>query len=216
MDPLHFCIAVAPLAVYLTLLGVINLSGRAFVTTGSRDAAALGIGLSGLMVAGPMELFFPANAALWAGVLVWPLLLTFYGLCVSLIVLMMRPRLVIYNINYEKIRPILGDLANQLDSKSRWSGDNLFIPAINVHLHLEANALLSNIQLVASGPRQSYEGWRKLELKLRSELRDVRTRPNALGLGLLIVSGLIASVTAFWMISDQQEIAKLLRQMLRI
>ena len=216
MDPLHFCIAVAPLAVYFSLLGIINMSGRPFITTGSRDAAALGIGLSGLMVAGPMELFFPSNAAEWAGALVWPLMLAFYGLCVSLIVLMMRPRLVIYNVNYEKLRPILGDLANSIDPKSRWSGDSLFIPSINVHLHMESVPLLMNVQLVSSGPNQSYEGWRKLEKELKKAAGEIRSRPNALGLGLLILSGVIAVGTAFWMVSQQQEVAEAIREMLRM
>ena len=48
MDPLHFCIAIAPLAVYLLLLGVMNLRGRPFVTTGARDAAALALAWSDL------------------------------------------------------------------------------------------------------------------------------------------------------------------------
>ena len=56
MDPLYFCIAIAPLAVYLLMLGIINLRGKPFVTTGARDAAALGIGLVGFVVIGPMEL----------------------------------------------------------------------------------------------------------------------------------------------------------------
>ena len=62
VNPLHFCIAIAPLSVYLVMLGVLNLQRRSFVTTGARDAAALGIAISGLIVAGPMELFFPESA----------------------------------------------------------------------------------------------------------------------------------------------------------
>lgn len=216
MDPLHFCIAAAPLAVYFALLGIINMTRRPFITTGPRDAAALGIGLSGLMVAGPMELFFPANAAQWAGIFVWPLLLAFYGLCVSLLVLLMRPRIVIYNMSYDRLRPILGDLANEIDGKSRWSGDNLYIPSINVQLHVESNPLMLNVQLVSTGNRQSFEGWRKLEQKLKLAVRDVRSRANALGLGLLIVAAFIAAGTGYWLITEQQEIAKALRDMLRM
>ena len=51
MDPLHFCIAVAPFAVYLLLFGYLNLRGRPFVTTGARDSAALAIGIIGLAAA---------------------------------------------------------------------------------------------------------------------------------------------------------------------
>ena len=58
MDSLHFCIAVIPLAVYLLMMGLLNLRRRPFVTTGARDAATLGIGVVGFVIAGPMELFF--------------------------------------------------------------------------------------------------------------------------------------------------------------
>ena len=74
MDPLHFCIAVAPLAVYLFLLGVLNLKGFPFVTTGSRDGAALAIGMVGFVIIGPMELFFPEGAASRFGAWVWIML----------------------------------------------------------------------------------------------------------------------------------------------
>ena len=103
MDPLHFCIAIAPLSVYLLMLAFLNLRRRPFVTTGARDAGALGIGVCGLIVAGPMELFFPQGAASQFGAWVWLLLIVFYGLCVSLLVLMMRARIVIYNITLEPV-----------------------------------------------------------------------------------------------------------------
>ncbi|MEM9410566.1 MAG: hypothetical protein AAGA30_05600, partial [Planctomycetota bacterium] len=162
MDPLHFCIAIAPLSVYFLMLGILNLIGRPFVTTGARDAAALGIGISGLMMAGPMELFFPEAAASQYGSFVWVLLVSFYGLCVSLIVLLMRSRIVVYNASLEQIRPILNQIAMDFDRKSRWTGDSLLIPDLQVHLHLEAVDWLRNVQLTSGGVNQSIEGWRKL------------------------------------------------------
>ena len=62
LDPLHLCIALGPLAVYLLVIGRINLSRSPFVTTGTRDAAALAVGIAGLAVAGPLELFVPYAA----------------------------------------------------------------------------------------------------------------------------------------------------------
>ena len=50
VNPIHFFFAFAPLAVYLSLLGMINLGKRPFITTGVRDAAALGIGVGGLVI----------------------------------------------------------------------------------------------------------------------------------------------------------------------
>ena len=215
VDPLHFCIAIAPLSVYLVMLGFLNLQRRSFVTTGARDAAALGIAISGLVVAGPMELFFPESAASQYGSFVWILLLSFYGLCVSLVVLLMRSRIVIYNINSEQLRPILNQVAMDLDKKSRWTGDSLLIPELNVHLHLEPVDWLRNVQLTSGGINQSFEGWRTLEIELRKALRPIRVRSNILGIGFLLVAGLLAAASASWMISDPQSVAQSLDNLLR-
>lgn len=215
INPLHFCIAIAPLSVYLFMLGVLNLQRRSFVTTGARDAAALGIAISGLVVAGPMELFFPESAASQYGSFVWILLLSFYGLCVSLVVLLMRSRIVIYNINSEQLRPILNQVAMDLDKKSRWTGDSLLIPDLNIHLHLEPVDWLRNVQLTSGGINQSFEGWRKLEVELRNALQPIRVRSNILGMGFLFIAGLLAVVSAGWMLADPQSVAQSLDDLLR-
>ena len=215
MDPLHFCIAVAPLSVYFLMLGFLNLYGRPFVTTGARDAAALGIGISGLVIAGPMELFFPEAAASQYGSFVWILLISFYGLCVSLVVLLMRSRIVVYNVSLEQLRPILNQVAMELDKKSRWTGDSLLIPGLQVHLHLEAVDWLRNVQLTSGGINQSFEGWRKLEIELGKALKQIRVGPNLFGLGLLAAAGVMAACSATWMISDPQSVAQSLQEILR-
>lgn len=215
MDPLHFCIAVAPLSVYLLMLGLLNLMGRPFVTTGARDAAALGIGISGMVIAGPMELFFPEAAASQYGSFVWILMISFYGLCVSLVVLLMRSQIVVYNINAEQLRPLLNQVAIGLDKKSRWTGDSLLIPNLNVHLHLEAVDWLRNVQLTSGGLNQSFEGWRKLENELRIGLATIRVGPNILGIGMLLTSAAFAIGSAAWMISESQSVAQSLDEILR-
>ena len=110
MDPLHLCIALGPLAIYFLLLGSLNLSRRPFVTSGTRDAAALGIGIGGFVIAGPIELFLPEAATVRMGVWGWPTCIAFYVLCLSLAVLLMRPRIVIYNVTFEQLRPSLADI----------------------------------------------------------------------------------------------------------
>ena len=37
IDPLRFAIAIGPLAIYLLVMGIVNLMSRPFVTTGARD-----------------------------------------------------------------------------------------------------------------------------------------------------------------------------------
>ena len=215
MDPLHFCIAVGPLAVYLLLLGVMNLRGRPLVTTGARDAAALGIGLVGFVIAGPMELFFPEGAASRFGGWVWLMLIVFYGLCVSLTVLLMRPRLVVYNVTREQVRPLLSEIATRCDSGSRWTGDSLIIPKLGVHLQLESVDWLKNVQLVASGNQQSFEGWSKFESELKTGLKNMKVRPSMLGYVMLGVSLTLAVCCCSWMLLDKTAVAQALDEMLR-
>jgi hypothetical protein len=215
MDPLHFCIAVAPLSVYFLLFGIINLKRRPFVTTGARDTAALAIGISGLIVAGPMELFFPEAAASRWGGLVWIVLIAFYGLCVSLLVLLMRPRIVVYNIGKEELRAILNQVGVKLDKKSRWVGDSLMLPDSNVHLNMESQDWLRNVQLTAGGSRQNLDCWRAIEMELKSAVDPLRVNRNPIGLGMILVSAALAVITAVWMVAEKLAVAQALNELLR-
>lgn len=208
MDSLHFCIAVVPFAVYLLMIGLLNLRRHPFVTTGARDAATLGIGVVGFVIAGPMELFFPEGAASQFGAWVWVSLIVFYGLCVSLMVLLMRPRLVIYNVSLEELRPILSKIALELDPKSRWIGNALVVPQLKVHMHVEAVEWLRNVQMLAGGNQQSMEGWLRMERELKQHMVKVAVGPNVMGVPFLIVSGLLAVAAATFLIRDA-EVVKL-------
>ena len=215
VDPLHFVIGVGPLAVYLLLIGILNYSKRPFLTTGGRDATALGVAISGLIIAGPMELFMPPAAADRFAGWVWILLLMFYGLCVSLFILLMRPRLVIYNISVDQLRPLLMEAVQEIDKESRWAGDSLTVPNLGIQLHVEPS-ILRNVQLVSSGPKQSLDGWLKLEEKLTETLKPVRSSRNPIGLGMMILAGLIGLTGAIWMLSSPQSVAQSLSEMLRM
>jgi len=215
MDPLHFCIAVVPLSVYLLMLGLLNLRRRPFVTTGARDIAALGVGVVGLMIAGPMQLFFPESAASQFGAWVWLMLLVFYGLCISLMVLLMRSRIVIYNVSMEKLRPALTLVAMEMDRKSRWVGDSLIIPSAGIHLHAEPVRWLLNVQLTAVGHNQSQDGWMTLEVELGKSLEKIPVGINLVGIPFISISVLLATVTALWMLNDQASVAASFENMWR-
>lgn len=216
MNPLHFAIIAAPLGVYLMLIGLVNLRRRPFVTTGARDAAAIGIAISGLVIAGPMELFFPESAAGRFGPYVWLLLLAFYGLCVSLIVLLMRPRIVVYNLGTQGLRPILGDVAIRLDPKARWSGDSLMLPSLDVQLNLEGNSWLNSSQLVSVGDKQRFESWRLLEKELREQLGTMRCETVVFGVALLMAALTLATVSIAWIIYQPEIVRDSLANMLRL
>lgn len=215
LDPLHFAIAMGPLAVYCLLLGTINLRSRPFVTTGTRDTLALGIAVSGFVIAGPMELFLPTQAAHRFGPLVWVLMIAFYGLCLTLLVLLMRPRLVIYNSTIDQLRPILAGVVSELDKDSRWAGDSLSLPNLGVQLHIESFALMRNTQLVASTRQQSYIGWRHLEMALTRALLDARSGSNLYGIVLILLSVVLTITMTVWGVAQQQELARSLKEMLQ-
>lgn len=215
MDPLHLCIALGPLAIYLLLLGMINLSRRPFVTSGARDAAALGIAIGGFVVAGPMELFLPEAAAVRMGIWVWPTCISFYVLCLSLAVLLMRPRIVIYNVTVEQLRPSLAEIVQQLDKESRWAGDSLVMPNLGVQLTVESQGMMKNVQLTSAGVEQSFQGWRLLEMELAAVLRTVKGTRNPYGMSFVMFGLLIAASVVFWLTRDPQGVAQALNEMLR-
>ncbi|HMP78748.1 MAG TPA: hypothetical protein PKD54_04810 [Pirellulaceae bacterium] len=215
MDPLRFTIACLPLAVYCLMLALLHLRQQPFVTTGARDSAALGIAIVGLVAVGPMELFFPEGAAIHFGFYIWPLLFLFYGLCVSLVVLLMRPRLVVYNVTTDQLRPLLTEIAGEMDQKSRWTADSLIIPNRRIHLCVESVEWLNTVQIVSTGSRQSLEGWRELESRLKAASKTVKVRPSVWGLGFLVVAISIAIAGFVWMALDTQSVAQVWRDLLR-
>ena len=215
LDPLRLAIALGPLAVYLLVLGVVNLSSRPLVTTGARDTAALGVAVGGLAIVGPMELFFPENAAVHLGGWVWLVLLAFYALCVTLLILLMRPRLVIYNVTCDQLRPILAEVVTDLDRQARWVGDSLILPALQVQLYLEPFGAMKTIQLVSAGPRQSHGGWRRLERALAPALQQLRGTPNPYGLSLILFGLAMMVLVAVAVLDNPQAVALQWQEMLR-
>jgi hypothetical protein len=184
---------------YLLLLGAVNLSRRSLLVSGVRDAAALALAVSGMVIIGPMELFFPFESAVKLGSYVWLLLLALYVMCVVLWLLLLRPRLVIYNISADKLRPILADVVGQFDGDARWAGDSLAIPGLGVQLYMDNFAPLRSMSLISAGGNQNHVGWRRLELSLRAALarEEVARNPRGLSLifaGLLCIAGIVLAI----------------------
>ena len=126
MEPFSACVALGPLAIYLLLVGMINLSPRPLVVSGTRETLALGLALAGLVIVGPMQLFLPREAAAQFGWGVWLLLSAFYVLCVLLATMLARPRLVVYNVALDDLPRELIATAERLDHDSRWIGGATF------------------------------------------------------------------------------------------
>jgi hypothetical protein len=217
MDPFHLCLGLGPVSVYLLLIGRINLGRRPFLTTGTRDALALAIALCGLAVVGPLRLFMPSGALLQLmGPWIWLPLIALYGLCCLLAVLLMRPRLVVYNATVSQLRPVLDQVAGQLDAGRHWAGSTLVLPDLGVQCVLEDSPAMQNVQLVAIGSAvQDLQGWRRLELSLRAALRSLPVEPNRRGLSLLLFGVLLAAVILYSLGEQPREVARGLEEFLQ-
>jgi hypothetical protein len=215
-DIFSACVALGPVAIYLLLLGIINSSRRPLVVTGTRETLTLGLALMGLIVVGPMHLFMPQEAAARFGALVWGLLLGFYVLSLMLAIMLSRPRLVVYNMTLDELRPILSEAAARLDHGSIWAGKALSMPQMRVHLQVEGFAPMRNVTLSATHDEQSVGGWRRLAAALRSTLQhtSVTNQTQGLRLILFLVGLLIMLALALKVAYDPQKIAQGLSKML--
>jgi hypothetical protein len=199
MDSLHLCLALGPIAVYFLTLGAINLSRRPCLVSGDRDLAALALALLGLAIVGPFRLFLPEVSIVYFGNFVWLMVLALYALWTTMIILSLRPRLVIYNITAAKLRPILAEAVEKLDSDARWAGDSLVLPGLGVQLCIDGYVGMKNVSLKSVGGRQDFQGWKKLETALSAALAREKFSRNPHGLSLLFAGaltagGLIASI----------------------
>ena len=212
VDPLRLAIALIPLAAYLLVLGIFNVRRRPMLVSGGNDLAALGIALSGVIFVGPLELFYPEAARAQFGNYVWLFLLSFYWLWVWLAVLMARPRLVIYNISVEELRPVLAEAAAELDPQARWAGENLALPALGVQFHMDSLALMRNVSLVSSGSHQNLDGWQRLARSLNVALTKIRVQSNPRAVGILLAAVLMFVGSLVNMLNHPMEVAQAVRE----
>jgi hypothetical protein len=217
MEAVPLAVAAGPLALYLLMLGFMNLRRRPTVVAGSKDAAALAFAISGLIVVGPMNLFLPAAAVIRFGPFAWLLLLGCYGLCAVLYILVARPRLVVFNISVDRFRSVLVPLAERLDHDVQIAGDAVQMPQLSLQFHFETASAMRNVSLIATGDRQSYSGWKRLHRELIAELRQVEVRRNPRGFTLLACGLALLGWSALGLVQTPGAvIAQQLRDILRV
>ena len=218
MEPFHQCLAFGPVAIYMLLLGAINLSRRPLVVSGGRDMAALGLAVSGMVFVGPMSLLFPESVAAHFGPAgtkyLWLMFVALFAAGLVTLLLILRPRLVIYNISVDQLRPILAEIVERIDADARWAGDCLYLPGLGVQLHVESLSWMRNVSLVSSGPKQDYHGWSRLELELATALRHVESTWSVAGLMLLSVGNVMVLPLAWAIVHNPQAIARTVFELL--
>ncbi|TWU25618.1 hypothetical protein [Bythopirellula polymerisocia] len=211
-DPLRLTIALLPVASYCLMLGILNARRKPFITTGGADLATLGVALSGMVFIGPIELFRPEAASVEFGGYVWLFLLLLYGLGIWLTMLLSRPRLIIYNISSEELRPVLSEAARSLDPQARWAGDSLSLPTVGIQLHLETFEIMRNVSLVASGAKQNLTSWRQLAGLLGARLDSLSVDSNPRWLGIVLFAILLLATSMIHMLNHPQQIAQAMQE----
>ncbi len=194
IDSAQLIVGMGPLAIYLLFIAVINLLSKPFLVSGGRDLVALATGVSGLVMIGPVQLFTPPELLVRLGPYYWLLLLLLYASSVSLWILFLRPRLVIYNIGGEEIRQLVSRIALQMDPASRWAGHTLEMPQAGLLIKLASTAAFRNATLSAESDYINIASWRRLTAELAAALHQARVARNPRGITLGIV-GLVILVT---------------------
>jgi len=206
VDPFAILLALLPLIGYLIVFSLIRLSGSVLATTGGRDIAALSFAISGLIFVGPIELVFSRPAVTVFGEKVWIALLIFYGLCVALIALTSRPKLVVYGRTpSETFGPLLA-AARSIDPEA--SGDAEFLqvvlPSIGVRLRADGQRMADCAEILAFEPNVPPAFWDKLLGDLRRELSGTTvTRPRQ-GFAMLIAAGILSGFLCWGSFGDQE------------
>lgn len=195
MNAFVVCLSLIPLAAYFLLLGIIHASRRPFILSDSEDIALLSAAVSGMVFAGPMNLFYPINAAIQYGSYIWLILAIFYILITLLVILYSRPRLIVYNIDKTSLKEILERIADQLDDQSTWAGDSLYMPQENIDLHLEFVSGLNNVTIVSNDKNSSRLYWRNLKRLLKSELKKTSVSRNRWSIILFLLSAILFFVS---------------------
>jgi hypothetical protein len=193
--------AILPAAAYLLALAGLHVRRRPSVVAGASDLLLLAAATAGLAVAGPLALLQPvAGGTAWAA----GVLLLGAGLLFAALLLAARPRLVVYNITPEQLRPLVAEVVTTLDPTARWAGETVALPGRGIQVHLDGRGGMRSVSLVALGGRTSAEGWAEFSRRLRQAIRGlrVRTSPWAVvfggcGCGLLAAAAVLALLPVF-------------------
>jgi hypothetical protein len=137
-------------------------------------------------------------------------------MCLTLLILMIRPRLVVYNVTVEQLRQALAAVMTRLSLEHRWAGDSLALPGLGVQLNVEKFPAMRNVSLVATSSEQSYRGWLQLERALAAELQTLQVEPKPLGYAMICLSILMLACSMAWMMMNPKEVAQGFFELLRM
>lgn len=214
MSSLHFAIAAIPVAVYLVLIGALRLRNRPLVTTGWRDTLTLGIAASGLVAIGPMQLFFPTQAAARFHGWVWLALFVLYLLGLTMVLLSCKPRLIAYGMDESQFRATLLAAAQQVDPESKWQAEVLTLPTAHIQLAIEPSGASRVQQVVHVGLLQNLQDWMSLEKTFVAAGSTVTCPRSSAGWPFVVGGALLLAAAVTPMLSNPGEALAQLREFL--
>ena len=202
MSPLYFAIAVIPLGIYFMMLGAIRLRRHPLITTGWRDTLTLGVAASGFVAIGPMQLFFPSQAATRWHAWVWLALFILYLLGLMMILLSAKPRLIAYGMEENQFHRTLLEAARQVDPQAQWTGEVVSMPHSGLQLAREATGATRVQQVVHVGLLHNIQDWLKLENAFVVLASKTQCAPSLAGWPFLVVGLLLLVAAITPMLSD--------------
>lgn len=162
--------ALVPLAAYLGLLAWFHGRRRPVALAGQVDATLLAMAVAGLVVAGPLAVLQPAvGTSPWTAVA----LVVGFALVVAFGMLAARPRLVVYNVGIDQLRPVIAQVVRSLDASARWAGETVALPARRLQVHLDARGPARTVSVIAVGGRAATEAWPEFSRRLRRAIRPL-------------------------------------------
>ncbi len=175
---------------YLVCVGLFQLRRRPVALSGGSDLTLLAAAAAGPMIAGPLDMLQPAGSG-WPWRLVVPLVS--FAFLTAIAMLATRPRLVVYNVSLDRLRPVVAEIAARLDPEARWAGETVALPGRGVQVHLDGRGGMRSMSLVAIGAKTSPEGWAEVTRRVRQALRRVRVRRSPwaavfIGCGCLLLT----------------------------
>ncbi|MFM7035571.1 MAG: hypothetical protein ACKOYJ_10405 [Planctomycetia bacterium] len=200
LDGIPLWAAFVPLGSYLVLLGMIHLRRRPLMLSRGWDWTMLGAAAAGLVIVGPLALVQPMTGSTpWSAIL----LLMLFALGVAAATLVSRPRLVIYNITVDQLRPLMADVVSSLDPSARWAGSTAALPARRFEVRIEPHGPTRAVSIVAGGERPGTDAWGEFCGRLRRGLRGVRVQRSSWGAAFLAIGIVILSLSGWFAVSSR-------------
>ncbi|WP_164103970.1 hypothetical protein [Candidatus Laterigemmans baculatus] len=206
-DPFATVIALLPLATYLLLLGGIRFRRRPLATTGVRDGAAVALAISGLMVVGPLHLFFPSTAAIQLGWWTWVLLVVLYLLCVSLLLFSFPQRIVIYGVRARDILEPLEAAARTVDPAAVSTVERMQVslPERRVHLRVEPLGWTHAVAIEAFEKHLHPEFWNHLLRELRERTHAMQPPSHRSASGMVAAGSILMAIAVYQIVGQPTE-----------